>query len=145
MDPLPISINRHQLNLMHTAVDRVIADLQNKHETGVLSSGQDSQDTQREQNIANYGTDRYDEALARAQSIAEQIKSQINAWNTDAEKPHPVPLALDSFQLKMLRSGIQQELNSSQNEEQQQSSQKRQLFEDIIEQLPENSPQEDAD
>ena len=144
MDPLPISVNRNQLSLMHHAVGRVIANLEEMHKAGQLSS---SDDTQKEKNIQNYGTDQYDEVLTKAKAIEDQLKSQIDAWNNDAEKSHPVSLALDSYQLKMLRSGIEQECNHSQNGEQRQSQSpsQEQLLNDIIEQLPEHSPQEDAD
>jgi len=136
MDALPISVNRHQLDLMHNAIERTIKDLENKQKTKQFTS---NDETQTEKNLLTYGTDQYDEAFSRVATIEKQLESCLNSWQDNPENTAPVSLKLDSYQLKILRSSLEQEFN------QHQDLQDRQRFEDIMEQLPEYSPQEDAD
>lgn len=142
MDALPISVNQKQLSLMHDAVEQMIKDLQTKQNGGQFSS---SDETQKEHNILTYGTNEYDEVFARAQNIENQLKSHLESWNGRSDDPAAISLELDSYQLKMLRSSLKQMFHGSNNEQQTQSGGEKQLFEDVIEQLPEHSPQEDAD
>ncbi len=156
MDPLPLYVNQYQLKLMQNCIDQAIAQLQDARQAGQFASGDDK----REQNVSTYGTSNYEEAYALIQAIKDQLKSHLEAWNSDPNDPKPVPLALNSYQAPLLRTYIVHQMNSfnsSKNDELQTSSDKQQqygtthpdeiahMFENLIEQLPEFSPQEDSD
>lgn len=136
MDALPISVNQHQLSLMHNAIERTIADFEKEYKTKQFAS---SDDKQQEENLLTYGTNQYDEAFTRVETIEKQLESYLNSWKDKPESTNPVSLELDSYQLKILRLSLDQELKQSKD------AQDRRRFEDIMEQLPEYSPQEDAD
>lgn len=136
MDALPISVNQHQLSLMHNAIERTITDLEKQHKVKQFASNDEAQ---REENLLTYGTNQYDKALTRVETIEEQLKSCLDSWKDKPDNITSVSLSLDSYQLKILRSSLEQEI------EQLKDVQDRQRFEDIMEQLPEYSPQEDAD
>ena len=143
MDTLPISVNQKQLNLMYDAIEQMIKELQKKQDGGQFTSGDE---VQKEHNILTYGTDQYDEAFTRAQDIEDQLKSHLESWNNKSDDSIAISLGLDSYQLKMLRSSLEEMFHNSQRKQTAQSvEQEQQLLEDIIEQLPEQSLQEDAD
>ncbi|MBV8887066.1 MAG: hypothetical protein JO235_24150, partial [Chroococcidiopsidaceae cyanobacterium CP_BM_RX_35] len=105
-------------------------------------------DEKQEQNLLTYGTNNYEEAYTLIQEIDEQLKSHIAAWNGEPNGSKPIPLSLNSYQTKLLRAGIEHRLanfNSAKNDEPQTSTEDKQLLENLIEQLPESSPQEDSE
>lgn len=125
MDPLPLSINQHQLKLMQDCTVQAITALQDKHQS-------EFSDDKREQNLLTYGTDQYEEAHALLQAVDDQLTSSLETWNNAPDDSKPVPLDLNSYQIKLLRACLEQKAEQP-------------LVEDILEQLPESSPQEDAD
>lgn len=131
MDALPLSINREQLELIYQS----IANLQEPHQAQFSSD--DS--SKREQNLLTYGTDDYSEAQTRIKGIYEQLKSQLDSWDSPPDEAKPVPIDLDPYQLKILQMGIEDQMNTL-NEQG-----KKELLSDVMKQLPEFSLQEDAD
>ena len=119
MDALPLVLNRHQLSLMHDEIGQAIEQIQ-------------------QQNFSEEGISS-EEAYSRLQAVDEQLKSHLQAWNEAPEAAKPVPISLDTYQIRMLRSSLEQGMNQKKDTEL-----KHQL-EDVIEQLPEYSAQEDAD
>jgi type II secretory pathway pseudopilin PulG len=156
VDPLPLSVNQNQLKLMQNCVSQAIAQLQDERQAGQFASGDDKK---REQNVLTYGTSNYEEAYTLIQAIEDQLKSHIEAWNSDPSDSKPVPLALNSYQIELLRTYIERQMHnfdSSKNDELQTSTDKQQygttdpaevakMFENLIKQLPESSPHEDSD
>lgn|GEM_PF-1474603 len=145
MDPLPLFVNKHQLELMQNCTEQAIAQLQNQHQAGQFAS---ENEEKQEQNLLTYGTNNYEEAYNLIQGIDKQLKSHIAAWNSEPNGSKPVPLDLNSYQTKLLHTWIEHRLNnvsSSKNEEPQTSTGDKQLLENLLEQLPESSPQEDSD
>ena len=157
VDPLPLSVNQYQLKLMQNCAGQAIAQLQDERQAGQFASGDDKK---REQNVLTYGTSNYEEAYTLIQAIEDQLKSHLEAWNSAPNDSKPVPLSLNSYQTKLLRTCIDHQMNnfnSSKNEELQTSTDKQQqygtthpaevaqMFENLIEQLPESSPHEDSD
>ena len=154
VDPLPLYVNQYQLQLMRNCIEQAIAQLKDEHQAGQFASGDDEK-----QNLSTYGTSNYEEAYTLVQAIEDQLKSHLEAWNTDPNDPKPVPLSLNSYQAPLLRTYIVHQMNkfnSSKNDELQTSSDKQQygttqpdevahMFENLIDQLPEFSPQEDSD
>ncbi|SRR5579883_1214667 len=136
MDALPLSLNQHQLKLMHDKVNQVIADLQTKNQDKQFASGDEEK---KEENILNYGTDNYKEAYTLVQAINNQLDPYLKAWNDAPEVPQPVAISLNSYQLRVLRIRIEQEINNLNDQ------QAKHLLENIIEQLPEFSPHEQSD
>ncbi|MBR8840235.1 MAG: hypothetical protein DSM106950_41165 [Stigonema ocellatum SAG 48.90 = DSM 106950] len=136
MDALPLSFNQHQLKLMHEKVNQAIADLQSKNQAKQFASGDDKK---KEQNILNYGTDNYQEAYDLVQAINDQLESHLKAWNDDPEVPQPVEISLNSYQLRVLRTSIEQEIDNPRDQ------QAKHLLENIIEQLPEFSANEQSE
>jgi vacuolar-type H+-ATPase subunit I/STV1 len=136
MDPLPLSLNQQQLQLMHDTVSHAIANLQAANQTDQFASGDEKQ---KEHNLLTYGTNDYNEATALIQEIDDQLKSQLKEWNGGSEEAKPVAIALNSYQVKVLRTSIEQELENSNHSDAQH------LLSDIIEQLPESSPNEQSD
>jgi tRNA A37 N6-isopentenylltransferase MiaA len=119
MDALPLVLNRHQLSLMHDEINQAIEQLQHQ----------------------NFSTDGIndEEAYSRLQAVDDQLKSHLQQWDQAPEATKPVPISLDTYQIRMLRSSLEQGIN------QQGDDQRKQQLEDVIEQLPEYSAQEDAD
>lgn len=132
MDALPLVLNRHQLELMHQQIDHAIATLHNQQRTFGSND-----DPQKDQNLEVYGTDSYQEAQTLTQAIADELQSHLEGWSEASETAKPVALALDSYQLKLLRTSLEPEQNQTNGD--------GQAIKDILEQLPEESPQEDTD
>lgn len=133
MDALPLVIDQRQLQLMQNSIDQAISQLQNEHQSGQFSS-QDKQ----EQNLLRYGTNDYEAAHSLVQTVEDQIKSNLENWNGDSNRSTPVSLNLNSYQIQLLRDSVRRQSKSS-------SQETIQLAEDLLKQLPESSPQEDAD
>lgn len=132
MDPLPLSINQHQLQLLHKQMNQTIEQLQSAHEAGEFSNGNGPN---HEQNLETYGTDNYEEAHALVKAIDDALESHLQSWNESPETAKPVAIALNSYQIKVLRNSIERGMHGEAGK----------ALEDVIEQLPEESPQEDAD
>lgn len=133
MDALPLVLNRAQLDIIKDQVNQAIANLEQKKQNGQFSGNEE----QREQNLLMYGSDEYEKAHARIQAIADQVTPQLKNWNGSGDAKS-VELALDSYQLRVLRTYLECNMNQFESEA-------KQLSENIIGQLPEESPQEDAD
>jgi hypothetical protein len=136
MDALPLSINKEQLELIYQSIEHEITNLQEPHQAQQFSSDDSSK---REQNLLIYGTDDYTEAQERVQAIKEQMKSQLESWDSSPNDTKPVPLDLDPYQLKVLQMGIEHQMNTLNDQG------KKELLSDVMKQLPEFSMQEDAD
>lgn len=136
MDALPLRLNHHQIKLMHDKVNQVIADLQTKNQDHQFASGADKK---KEENILTYGTDNYEEAYAIVEVINDQLESHLNKWNDDADVSQPVAISLNSYQLRILRTSLEKDLDHLDDK------QAKHLIENIIEQLPEFSPHEQSD
>jgi hypothetical protein len=136
MDPLPLALNQQQLQLMQDTVSHAIANLQTANQANQFASGDEKQ---KDHNLLTYGTDDYNEASALIQKIDDQLKSQLKEWNGGAEETKPVAIALNSYQVQVLRSSIEQEMESSKHPD------AKHLLNGIIEQLPESSPNEQSD
>lgn len=136
MDALPLSLNREQLELMYQSIEQKMTHLQEPHQAQQFSSDDSAK---REQNLLTYGTDDYTEAKERIQAIKEQMKSQLDSWESSPDDAKPVPLDLDPYQLKVLQMGIEHQMNSLNDQGQ------KELLSDVMKQLPEFSMQEDAD
>jgi hypothetical protein len=132
MDALPLSLNRDQLTLICESVEQMMTHLQAQQ----FSSDDRSQ---KEQNLLTYGTDEYPEAQARTQAIEEQLKQQLESWDSPPDDSKPVPLALDPYQLKILQMGIEHQIDTLDDRA------KQDLLCDVMRQLPEYNLQEDAD
>jgi hypothetical protein len=136
MDALPLRLNQHQIKLMHDKVNQVIADLQTKNQANQFASGDDQK---KEENILTYGTDNYEEAYALVEAINDQLESHLNKLNDASEVPQPVAISLNSYQLRILRTSLEKDLDNLDDK------QAKHLMENIIEQLPEFSPHEQSD
>jgi hypothetical protein len=132
MDALPLSVNREQLELIHQSIKQAIANLQEQQ-----FSANDS--AQQEQNLVTYGTNEYPEVQARTQAIEEEVKSQLESWDSPPDVSKPVPISLDSYQLNILQMGIEKQMETLNDRS------KKELLSDVMKQLPEFSLQEDAD
>lgn len=119
MDALPLVLNRQQLSLMHDEIGQAIEQFQ--------------QQSFSEEGITG------EEAYSRLQAVDEQLKSHLQAWNEAPEATKPVPISLDTYQIRMLRSSLEQGMN------QKNDTQVKHQLEEVIEQLPEYSAQEDSD
>jgi hypothetical protein len=137
MDALPLVINQHQLQLMRNAASEAIAHLETQKQAGEF----DANGGRREKNLLMYGTQDYEEARQLVQSIDQQLKSKLQTWEGAPETTKPIEIALNSYQIGVLRTSLEQEMKDIENRE----SQENKLFQDLLEQLPEASPQEDAD
>jgi multidrug resistance efflux pump len=133
MDALPLVLNRTQLDILKDQISQAIANLEQKKQNGQFSKN----DEQREQNLLMYGSDEYEKAHARIQAIADQINTQLKNWNGSGDTKS-IELALDSYQLRVLRTYLECNMNQFEQET-------KQLSENIMSQLPEESPQENAD
>ena len=71
-------------------------------------------------------------------AIREQVKSQLDSWDSSPNEAKPVPLDLDPYQIKVLHKGIKHQMNTL-------DAPKKELLDDLIKQLPESSMQEDSD
>lgn len=133
MDPLPLTINRSQLDLMYTSINQAIEELQNRYTIGDFApdSGQE------EQNLLTYGASEFPQAKGRLQEVEVQLQTKLNDWNGDPNSTQSVPIALDSYQVQIMRSQLEQHRNGSADS--------LQLVDEIINQLPENSPNENSD
>jgi hypothetical protein len=131
MDALPLVINQPQLKIMQDEIHQAISKLQDK-------SGQFDSADQAQQNLLTYGTQNYDEAHQLLQTLETQIKSKLAAWNHDPETAKPVEIPLNSYQAQLLYQAIAEKIENS-------DSKTAELLQDLLEQLPESSPQEHAD
>lgn len=135
MDALPLSINQHQVKLMHHSISDTIADLQDQNQANQFASGDEQK---KEQNLLNYGADNYQDVHALVQEIDDQLKSHLEAWQGAAEDSQPTALSLNAYQVRVLRNSIEHGMNHRNDQE-------KHLLADILEQLPEFSPQEQSD
>ena len=126
MDALPLVLNKQQLELMHNGLHQAIDRLQQKDPSQFSD--------QQEKNLNTFGTDNLDEAVDRLTAIDSQLQSQISQWDSDPQSQKPVAIDLDSYQVTLLRSSLKQAGNGEKS-----------LLDDILKQLPEDSPLEDAD
>lgn len=133
MDPLPLTINRSQLDLMLNSINQAIQELKNKQAAGDF----DPDSGQQEQNLLTYGASEFPKAQGRLQEVEVQLQTKLNGWNGDADSPQSVPLSLDSYQLQIIRSQLEHQRHDD--------SDNTQLVDEIINQLPENSPNENSD
>lgn len=136
MDAFPLAVNQQQLKLMQDSLSQEIAALQDKDQANQFASG-DGQ--KKEQNVLTYGTDDYQEVHALAQDIEDQLKSHLDSWQGAPADTQPVSIALNSYQLRVLRDGIEHELGRVDDPDA-----KHQL-ESVLEQLPELNLQEQSD
>ncbi len=83
----------------------------------------------------NGESERADDRIAR---LEECLQSELASWDNSSEEDKVVSLPLDTYQLDALRSGIQHKLETIDAGEKEQ-------LEKVLEQLPEYSPQENAD
>lgn len=127
MDALPLVLNKQQLELMHNGLNQAIDQLQQQNPSQFSN--------QQEQNLNTYGTDDLDEALGRLTAIDDQLQSEISQWDSDANSAKPVAIDLDSYQVTLLRSSLVDQAGHAEQS----------LLDDILQQLPEDSPMEDAD
>jgi hypothetical protein len=132
MDPLPLSINRSQLDLMHNSISQAIEELQNRHIAGDFAPDSGQQ----EQNLSIYGATEFPKAKGRLEEVEVQLQTKLNGWDGDPESAQAVPIALDSYQVQILRSQLEHQRNGDNS---------TQLVDEIINQLPENSPNENSD
>lgn len=135
MDALPLVVNQHQLKLMQEAVKQVDDTLNNQHQAGKFDSSENQ-----EQILSTYGTNEYKEAHTLVQDIDQQLNSLLKDWHDAPEADKPVSIALNSYQVELLRTGLNQSNHSS---TEQPDTQK--LLADLLEQLPESVPQEQSD
>lgn len=160
MDPLTLVVTQEQLKLMRDCAGQAIAELQEGQQSGQFAA---EQGDQREQNVLAYGTNNYEEARHLIQGIEDQLRDRLEQWDATSDTAKPIPLSLNSYQIRVLRGAVehqmdelnQQHLNEQKlpaSEDDQQHApqtatldQTVHLFEDIIGQLPEYSPQEDTD
>jgi len=133
MDPLPLTVNRSQLDLMLNSINQATEELQNKKIAGDFSSDSGQQ----EQNLAIYGASEFSKAQGRLQEVEAQLQTKLNGWDGDADSPQSVPIALDSYQVQIMRSQLERQRHDD--------SDNTQLVDEIINQLPENSPHENSD
>lgn len=127
MDALPLVLNKQQLEIMHHGLSQTIDRLQQKDP----SQFSDRQ----EENLTTFGTDNLDEAVNRLTAIDEQLQSQISGWDSDPKSQKPVAIDLDSYQVTLLRSSLVDHAGDAE----------KPLLDDILQQLPADSPMEDAD
>jgi hypothetical protein len=133
MDPLPLTVNRSQLDLMHNGINQAIEELKNRHIAGDFSPDSGQQ----EQNLLTYGASEFPKAQDRLQEVEVQLQTKLNGWDGDPSSPQSVPLSLDSYQVHLMRSQLQHQRDDSGDS--------AHLIDEIIDQLPENSPNEDSD
>lgn len=136
MDALPLLLNQHQLNLMQKFVTDALSDLQHQQETGQFEGNEQ----QKEHNLLTYGTNDYQEAHDRIQSIGQELQSQLKSWDSAPDEAKAVQIPLDSYQLKVIRMQLEHDLKDGNGSNEHQA-----LLDDLIEQLPEFSAQEHAD
>ena len=132
MDPLPLTINRSQLDLMYDSINQAIEELQNRYTAGDFSPDSGQQ----EQNLSIYGASEFPKAKGRLQEVEVQLQTKLNGWDGDPDSAQSVPIALDSYQAQILRSQLEHQRNGGDS---------AQLVDEIINQLPENSPNENSD
>lgn len=133
MDPLPLTVNRSQLDLMLNSINQATEELQNKKVAGDFSSDSGQQ----EQNLAIYGATDFSKAQGRLQEVEVQLQTKLNGWDGDPDSAQSVPIALDSYQVQIMRSQLERQRHDD--------SDNTQLVDEIISQLPENSPHENSD
>ena len=133
MDPLPLTVNRSQLDLMLSSINQAIEELQNRYTAGDFSPDSGQQ----EQNLSIYGASEFPKAKGRLQEVEVQLQTKLNEWDGDPNSPQSVPIALDSYQVQLMRSQLKHQRNGDGDQ--------TQLVDQIIKQLPENSPNEDSD
>ena len=133
MDPLPLTLNRSQLDLMLSSINQAIEELQNRYTAGDFSPDSGQQ----EQNLSIYGASEFPKAKGRLQEVEVQLQTKLNEWDGDPNSPQSVPIALDSYQVQLMRSQLEHQRNGDGDQ--------TQLVDQIIKQLPENSPNEDSD
>ncbi len=136
MDALPIMINRYQLDLMQQEIKQAIAKLQAQEQAGKFAA---DSDRQREEILLTYGTNNYEEAYSLITEINDHFNSHLQTWQDEPETAKAIAVSLNTYQLGVLRNSLEHRLSQANAEPE------RQLVEDIIEQLPEHSPQENAD
>ena len=134
MDALPLVLNQTQINLMQEKIHQAINDLEKQQQAGQFGS---DDPVKNEQHLSTYGTQNYAQAHERLEKIEQQLRSQLEGWNDTPEAMKPVSIALDSYQIALLRNSLKQSLKSANGS--------TKTVEAILEQLPEYSPQEDAD
>ncbi len=133
MDPLPLTVNRSQLDLMLNSINQAIEELQNRYTAGDFSPDSGQQ----EQNLSIYGASEFPKAKGRLQEVEVQLQTKLNGWSGDSNSPQSVPIALDSYQVQLMRSQLEHHRNGAGDQ--------AQLVDEIINQLPENSPNENSD
>ncbi|MBM0740855.1 hypothetical protein JOY44_04355 [Phormidium sp. CLA17] len=133
MDPLPLTINRSQLDLMHNSINQAIEELKNRNAAGDFSPDSGQQ----EQNLLTYGASDFPKAQGRLQEVEVQLQTKLNGWSGDPNLTQSVPIALDSYQVQLMRSQLEHHRQGSDDN--------AQLVDEIINQLPENSPNENSD
>lgn len=133
MDPLPLTVNRSQLDLMLNSINQAIEELQNRYTIGDFAPDSGQQ----EQNLSIYGASEFPKAKGRLQEVEVQLQTKLNGWSGDSNSPQSVPIALDSYQVQIMRSQLEHHRNGAGDQ--------TQLVDEIIKQLPENSPNEDSD
>ncbi len=133
MDPLPLTVNRSQIDLMLTSINQAIEELKNRNAAGDFSPDSGQQ----EQNLLTYGASEFPKAQGRLQKVEVQLQTKLNGWSGDPDSPQSMPIALDSYQLQLMRSQLEHQREGT--------GVQAQLVDEIINQLPENSPNEDSD
>lgn len=133
MDPLPLTINRSQLDLMLASVNQALEELKNRNAAGDFSPD----GGQQEQNLLTYGASEFPKAQGRLQEVEVQLQTKLNGWSGDPDAPQSVPIALDSYQLQLMRSQLAHQREGA--------GEQAQLVDEIMNQLPENSPNENSD
>lgn len=132
MDALPLVINRHQLELMHEDMGQAIAQLQDQAEQFASAD---------EQNLSTYGTKDYSEAHTLVKGIDDEIQGCLVSWEDAPDQPKPVNISLNTYQIGILRHSLHQGMSQRTTG----NGSAKALYDDILGQLPEDSPQEDAD
>jgi hypothetical protein len=125
MDALPLVLNKQQLELMHNGLNHLIDSLQSDP----------SQFGNQDEKLTTFGTDDLSEAVERLTAIDNQLQSQISQWDSDPDSQKPVAIDLDSYQVTLLRSSLADHAGNAE----------KPLLDDILQQLPEDSPLEDTD
>ncbi|MBF2048607.1 MAG: hypothetical protein IGS54_14820 [Elainella sp. C42_A2020_010] len=141
MDALPLVVNQQQLKLMQQAANQAIADLENQKQAGAF----DSNGSQQEENLLTYGTDDYESARQLVQTIEQELQSKVQAWEETPETNQPVEISFNSYQIGLVRANLKRVMQSHEDAQPSADQSETQLLQDLLEQLPEDSPQEDAD
>ncbi|MEG3439770.1 hypothetical protein V0288_21765 [Pannus brasiliensis CCIBt3594] len=71
--------------------------------------------------------------------LQESLRSELNSWQDSPDTKKVISLPLDSYQLEGLRSGIFQEMEILENERE------KQQLNQVLDQIPEYSLQENSD